>query len=124
MEPERRRFRRCRVSESEIKVFTQDAQKFYPTRDISKAGLAFEYEPREGEAPESGKIDIMALDYEGRIYVPNVACRTVYDTLALMEGDSFRGGKVRVRGLEFIELSADQEKVLDELLDQCFERHT
>jgi hypothetical protein len=110
------------VSESEIKVFTQGTQKFHPTRNISKAGLAFEYEPGEGEAPESRMVDIMALDYEGRIYVPNVACKTVYDTPALTEGRSFKGRKIRVRGIQFMDLSADQEKILDELLDQCFKR--
>lgn len=123
MEPERRRFLRCSVSGSEIKIFARDAQNFYPARDIGKGGLAFEYVPVEGQAPESGKIDVMALDYVGRIYLPDVACKTVYDTPALMEGGSFKGGKVRIRGLEFIELSADQEKMLDELLNQCFERH-
>jgi hypothetical protein len=120
VEPERRRFRRCSVSGSAIKVFTRDAQKFYPTRNISKVGLAFEYEPVEGEAPESGTIDLMALDYEGQFYLSDIACKTVYDTAALMEGRSFKGGKVRVRGLEFIELSTDQEKKLDELMDLCF----
>jgi hypothetical protein len=120
VEPERRRFLRCSVCGSAIKVFTQDAQRFYLTRNISKVGLAFEYGPVEGEVLESGTIDIMALDYEGQLYLTGLACRTVYDTVALMEGRSFKGGKVRVRGLEFIELSADQEKILDELLDQCF----
>ena len=38
------------VPGSEIKVFTRDDQRFYPTRDISKGGLAFEYGPVEGEA--------------------------------------------------------------------------
>ena len=122
MEPERRRFRRCSVSGDAIKVFTRDALKVFPTRDISKAGLALEYGPVEGEAPESVTINIIALDYGVQLYVPDIACKTVYDTAALMEGRSFNGGKVRVRGLEFIELSADQGKKLDELLDQCFER--
>jgi hypothetical protein len=122
VEPERRRFRRCSVPGSEIKVFTRNALKFHLTRNISKVGLAFEYAPAESETPESGTIDILAPDYEGRIYLSDIACKTVYDAAALMEGRSFRGGKVRVRGLEFIELSTDQEKILDELLDQCFER--
>ena len=124
MEPERRRFRRCSTPDGVIKVFTGDTLKFFPTRDISKAGLAFEYEPVEGEAPESGTINILALDYGDQLYVPDIICKTVYDAAALMEGRSFKGGKVRVRGLEFIELSADQEKKLNELLDQCFERLT
>lgn len=123
MEPERRRFRRCNVSGSEIRVFTRDDQKFYSARDIGKAGLAFEYTPVEGKAPQSDMIDLLALDHKGRIYLPGIACKTVYDAAALMEGKSFKGGlEVRIRGLEFIELSVDQENMLDELLDQCFKR--
>lgn len=124
MESERRKFNRCVVSGSEIKVFTQDAQRFYPTKNISKAGLAFEYWPVAGETLESETIDIMALDYEAQFYLTDIACKTVYDTAALMEGRSFKGGKARVRGLEFVELSADQEKKLDGLLAQCFARFT
>ena len=122
MEPERRRFRRCSVPGSEIKVFTRKTQKVHSTRNISKVGLAFEYASVDGEIPEFGKIDLLALDYEERIYLSGVACKTVYDTATLMEGRSFRGGHVRLRGLQFIDLSADQEKILDELLNQCFKR--
>ena len=122
MEPERRRFNRCDVRSSEIKVFTQDAQRFYPTKNISRGGLAFEYWPVEDETIESRTIDIIALDYEAQFYLPDIACKTVYDTAALMEGRSFKGGKVRIRGLEFVELTADQEIKLDTLLDQCFAR--
>jgi hypothetical protein len=124
VEPERRRFNRCDVSGSEIKVFLQNPQRFYSTKNISKAGLAFEYWPVAGETLESETIDIMALDYEAQFYLSDLACKTVYDAAALMEGRSFKGGKVRVRGLEFVELSVDQEKNLDGLLAQCFARFT
>ena len=126
MEPERRRFRRCSVADREVKVLTRKTLTYYPTRNISKVGLAFEYGPVdgpiEGETPESGTIDILAPDYEGQIHLTGVVCKTVYDSATLIEGRSFSGGHLRVRGLEFIGLSYDQEKKLDELLDQCFER--
>ena len=122
MEPERRRFLRCSVADREVKVLTRKTLTYYQTRNISKVGLAFEYGPVEGETPESGTIDILAPDYEGRIYLTGVVCKTVYDSATLMEGQSFRGGDVRIRGLEFIDLSDDQEETLDVLLDQCFER--
>ena len=57
----------------------------------------------------------MTLHYE-RFYLSKVACKTVYDIPTLMQGKSFKGGEMRIRGLKFVELTKEQEDKLNILL--------
>jgi len=92
MPAERRATNRYAVLFDEIQVFIYPSQKIYPIKDISKGGLAFEYSPVADEPFESEAIDISAVDYD-RFYLPQIACKTVYDIATLMEGQLFTGGE-------------------------------
>jgi hypothetical protein len=121
MTPERRRAKRCTIDSYEVHVSVIPSRKIYSVKDISKGGLAIEYSPVKGEALKSESVDIIATDYD-RFYLPKVACKTVYDIQTLMQGESFRGGERRIRGLKFVELFQKQQDELDILLKRCFDR--
>ena len=118
---ERRRTRRCSIDTDEVQVSVLPGQKNYSVKDISKGGLAIEYSPVADEPFELESVDIIAADYD-RFFLPKIACKTVYDIPTLMQGKSFRGGEIRIRGLKFVELTQEQEDELDILLKQCFDR--
>ena len=120
MQTERRKTNRCTAHLDEIQVSVYPIPKIYPIKDISKGGLAFEYSPVADEPLESEAIDIIAVDYD-RFYLPQIACKTVYDIATLMEGQLFSGGERRIRGLKFVELTKEQEDKLDILLKRCFD---
>ena len=120
MSAERRASIRYEIQFEEVQIAIHPNRKLYPIKDISTGGLAIEYSPATDEPFESEAIDISAIDYD-RFYLPKIACKTVYDIPTLMEDRSFRGGAMRIRGLEFIALTKKQEDVLDTLLKSCSE---
>ena len=121
MKPERRTAKRCTIDSDEVQVSVSPSRKTYSVKDISTGGLAIEYSPVADEPFESKSVDIIAMNY-GRFYLPNITCKTVYDIPTLMQGRSFRGGEIRIRGLKFVELTQEQEDELDILLKACFDR--
>jgi hypothetical protein len=123
MTAERRLTDRCRAHLDQIQVSIHPNQNLYSVKNISKAGLAIEYRPIKDEVFESETIDIIAVDYD-RFYLPDIACKTVYDIATLMEGQLFSGGERRIRGLKFVGLTKEQEDRLDHLLELCFDRYT
>jgi len=117
---DRRASDRCEIQFEEIQIAIHSRRELYPVKDISTGGLAIEYSPGTDGPFESEAIDISAADYD-RFYLPNIACKTVYDISTLMEGRSFRGAAMRICGLKFVELTKEQEEQLDILLKNCFE---
>ena len=121
MTAERRSTNRCRVHLDQIQVSIHHSQNLYPVKNISKAGLAIEYNPLKDDPFESETIDIIAVDYD-RFHLANIACKTIYDIATFMEGQLFSGGERRIRGLKFVELTKEQEDRLDHLLEFCCDR--
>ena len=70
---------------------------------------------------EVEEIDIIAMAHE-QYYLPKIAYKTVYDIAILMHDRSFKGGEMRLRGLNFVELTKEQEDKLDIMLDRCYAR--
>ena len=121
MAAERRATKRYTVHSDEIQVSIYPTEKIYSIKDISKGGLSIEYSPVASKPLKLEKIAILAIDYD-RFYLQQITCKTVYDIAALMEGQSFKGGERRIRGLKFVELTKEQEEKLDSLLKGCFDR--
>ena len=121
MTQDRRRDRRYTIDSEKIKVSVLLSQKTYCIKDISAGGLAIEYNPVTVEPLESESIDIIAIDCD-RFCLPKIVYKTVYDIPTVMQGRSFSGGVMRIRGLNFVELTKEQEEKLDILLDSCFAR--
>jgi hypothetical protein len=117
---DRRRDRRYAIDSDKIQVSVLLSQKIHSIKDISAGGLAVEYSPVTDELFESETIDIIELDCD-RSCLPKIECKTVYDIPTVMQGRSFSGGLMRIRGLKFIELTKDQENELEILLRRCFD---
>ncbi len=120
MTQDRRRERRYTIDSDKIQVSVLLGQKTHTIKDIGAGGLAIEYSPAADEPLESETIDIIAIDCD-RSCLPKIVCKTVYDIPTLMQGRSFSGGAMRIRGLKFIELTKEQEDELDILLKRCFD---
>jgi hypothetical protein len=119
MEQEQRGSERCTIGSDEVQVSVSTSRKIYSVNNISKGGLAIEYNPLADEPFETKSIDIIAVGY-GRIYMKKIASETVYDHQTLMHNNSFSGGVRRIRGLKFVELTEEQEDKLETLLKSCF----
>ena len=119
MEQEQRGSERCTIGSDEVQVSVSTSRKIYSVNNISKGGLAIEYNPLADEPFETESIDIIAVGY-GRIYMKKIACETVYDHQTLMHNNSFSGGVRKIRGLKFVELTKEQEDKLETLLKSCF----
>jgi hypothetical protein len=109
---ERRKHRRSAIESDEIQVCILPIRKTFSLKNISKGGLVFEYVPVEDERLESESDNIIAVDFD-QFYLTKIACKTVYDISTLMHGKSFTGGAMRLRGLEFVEITKEQEDTLD-----------
>ena len=120
MTQDRRRDRRYTVDPDKAQVSVLLSQKTHCIKDISAGGLAIEYNPVADEPLESEVIDIIVIDRD-RSCLPKIVCKTVYDIPTVMQGRSFSGGVMRIRGLKFIELTKDQENELEILLRRFFD---
>ena len=120
MTQDRRRDRRYTIDSDKIQVSVLLSQKTHGIKDISAGGLAIEYNPVTDEPLESETTDIIAIDCD-RFCLPKIVCKTVYDIPTLVQGRSFSGGVMRIRGLKFIALTKEQEEKLDILFRRCFD---
>jgi len=118
---DRRKDRRYPIDSDKIQVSVLLSQKTHSIKDISAGGLAIEYSPVTDEPLESETIDIIVTD-RNRLCLPKIVCKTVYDIPTVMQGRSFSGGLMRIRGLKFIAFTKEQEEKLDILLNRCFDR--
>ena len=90
MSTEPRATNRSAVQFHEIQVSVYPSQKTYLIKNISKGGLAIEYNPVADEPFESETIDIIAVEYD-RFYLPRIACKKVYHIGTLGEGRLLSG---------------------------------
>ena len=111
VEAERRQHPRYRVREGKFEVFSRDSKIIGKLHDISQGGLVFQYTPAGGKRAESETIDIMAKSPD-LLYLPSVACRTMYDISALAEDQTFTGAATRLCGVKFVRLNKDQKQKL------------
>ena len=111
VEAERRQHPRYHVREGKFEVFSRDSKIIGKLHDISQGGLVFQYTPAGGKRAESETIDIMAKSPD-LLYLPSVACRTMYDISGLAEDQSFSGAAIRLCGVKFVRLNKDQEQKL------------
>ena len=85
-------------------------------KNISTAGLAFEYQPFAGEKPDWTEIDIFTTD-DIRFRLSEIPCKIIYDIVALPENSSFRGSKSRIVGLQYVGLSNEHQVNLDYMIN-------
>jgi hypothetical protein len=111
LEAERRQHPRFRVREGAFEVFSRDSKMIGKLSNISLGGLAFQYSPVGGQKAESETIDIMAKSPD-LLYLPSVACRTMYDISALAEDQTFTGAATRLCGVKFFRPTKEHKQKL------------
>ena len=111
MMAERRQHPRYPVRDGEFQVISHDSKIMGKLNNISQGGLAFQYSPVGGQKAESETIDIMAKSPD-LLYLPSVACRTMYDISALAEDQTFTGAATRLCGVKFFRLNKEHKQKL------------
>ncbi len=119
---ERRRDRRCAIDSGEAHVVVLSGRRSFPVKDVSKGGLSIEYSPVADEPFETESVEIIEGDCHG-ISLSKIACQTVYDIETLIHDRSFKGSAMRMRGLQFVELTKEKEDELVILMKRCFDRN-
>jgi hypothetical protein len=104
------------VPDNGFQVFSHNCKIIGKLKNLSKGGLAYQYSPGADTKLESKMIDILASGPH-RFHVSGIACKTVYDISELAADQTFRGAKIRVRGLEFAALTEQQKDKLNFLLE-------
>jgi hypothetical protein len=113
---EHRRFTRHVLKEDGLQVLSRDLKVVGKLKNISRGGVAYQYRPFNGTKADSEMIDILGK-VPDRFSLVGLDCRTVYDIATLNEGRTFTGSSSRLRGLQFKELSEQQEERLTFLLE-------
>lgn len=114
---EQRQQPRYRIRNVEFQVFSRGIQESGPLVNISKGGLAFQFETGPGKMTECLAIDILGPEAE-RYYLPGISCRLIYDIGVLAEGRTFTGAENRLRGVKFTGLTDGQTRKLTDLIDR------
>jgi hypothetical protein len=111
LEAERRQHPRYPIREGAFEVFSRDSKMIGKLNNISQGGLSFRYTPVGGQKADSETIDIMAKSPD-LLYLPSVACRTMYDISTLAEDQTFTGAAIRLCGVKFVRLNKGQRQKL------------
>ena len=114
---DQRQHPRYGIRDAEFHVFSHGTQISGRMVNISRGGLAFEFERGPVETNDCRAIDIMGPGPD-RFYLPAIACRRIYDISVLAEGRNFTGVETRLRGVQFTHLTDDQTRKLTDLIDR------
>jgi hypothetical protein len=115
MEEERRQFIRKSSETDEIFVYCRKSSCFAVVKDISQGGIKLEYSPYTAEWAEWRLIDILVKDIN-RFIVLSIPCKVIYDVQQLSENKTFRGSENRIIGLQFQNLTDEQQHHLGTLI--------
>ena len=116
MSIDKRHFTRYEVPENFLLIACRKSGKLAVVKNISTAGLAFEYSPIAGEKPDWTEIDIFTTN-QNRLRLSKIPCKTIYDINVLPEHSTFIGSKARLAGLQYVGFSNEQQKKIKHLID-------
>ena len=103
------------VKENKYEIFSRELGINGTLKDISEGGLAYQYVPDDGNGSISEVIDILGKNLE-RLYLPGLVCKRIYDIKELAAARTFKGIELRLRGLEFTDLTEKQQKKVADLV--------
>ncbi len=115
MKSERRKVTRYIVIDNEFHIFNHGSKIAGKLIDISKGGLAYQYNPIKGKKLESNLYDIIRASPQ-RFYLLDIICKTIYDTSDTIVNQSSLDAERRRRGLQFGKLTENQIGKLEILL--------
>lgn len=114
---EQRQNPRYGIRKAEFQVFSHGIQITGRLINISKGGLAFEFERGSKKTTDCRSIDILGPEPD-RFYLPGITCRRIYDIGVLTEGRNFTGVQTQLRGVQFTDLTDEQTRKLTDLIDR------
>jgi hypothetical protein len=115
MQVERRQEMRVVMPDEEIVVMGPHSNSIGVLKDISMAGMKFEYISEKPASDQWERVDILA-NRQDHVLVPSVPCTIAYDLKGMASNRSFTGLCVRVCGVCFGTLTAAQAENLQNLL--------
>jgi hypothetical protein len=117
MGEERRRYERYTVLDEEMLVLGRYSNNAANVRDIGGEGVQLEYVSANFANGQWDRIDLLIAGSDW-LKLSNVPCEVVYDIKSLAANSSFTGTDLRICGLRFLDLTADQRQSLRLLLAQ------
>ncbi len=91
-------------------------------RDISMGGLAFEYLDNEDLPTRIDEMEHVDLFMSGgKCAIRKIPCKTVRDKEVNTEESTFAGIGLRLRGLQFIDLSEQDSLLVETYIEECYQ---
>jgi hypothetical protein len=121
---ERRKHERLKVKNGAIAIIRfsniiASAQKYTQILNISRSGLAFRTIDRKGESNKPVKLDLLFIhDSICSAYLKYVSLKTVWVS-HIDNKTSFNQLKIKRQGVEFEEMTLQEESQLDRFLEEC-----
>ncbi len=116
MKKDRRSMKRLYPSRSMQLVFNCKKPVMGRIHNISTRGVSVEYSGECRLDMEKKVIVKMAVDLQSNLVVDGLCCKPVYDIATLAQGQTFRGGHMRLCGFVYEELSPAVQKKIDRLI--------
>jgi len=113
---ERREEERFRPKKRTFVVFKPQFLKLGKVLDISAGGLCFQYLAKEDQTVDAPAIEADIFMSDNGYYLPDVACKMVWDTEAKEKMTFPIGFQNRRCGLQFLKLTKEQQNKLEHYL--------
>ena len=117
---ERRRHVRYKTPDSCYAALRAESITVGRIRDISAGGLSFEYlEGMDAPILPGGEERVDLFLAGGGLFVRKIPCQTVRDSLTGQDAPSFSGVGVRLRGLQFEDLTDQASEEVEAYIALC-----
>ena len=108
---ERRQHPRYRVQKNALALLRNESIHPGKITEISLAGMVFQYNSKDGHAPEASEIDIISADYTEAVLIRHLDIRRVSD-LAVSKENANGSGHLRKQIVRFGSLTRSQRSRL------------
>lgn len=111
-----RQFPRYLIQGDELQLAIRIPAIAAKLKNISKGGLAFQYEPVKGQKLNINSISIVSKRPNNYVHL-DIPCRVVYDILSIDENISFTSAEKRQCGVCFVDPTESQQRKLELILN-------
>ncbi len=115
MQIENRLFKRYQVPDDVLYIYCQDSSVKGWVRDISSDGLGIGYFSVGNGRPKP-ELKLILAGNKVSVYLPDIACKIVYDRAVGKREGRFRGAVARQCGVQFGKLDAETRKKLQGIM--------
>lgn len=115
MQTENRKFKRYPVPEDALYIFCKESSVKGWVTDISSGGMGVGYFSGEEFQPES-EFKLILAGNKVSVYVPDIACKVIYDKAVENRDGRYTGAVARQCGLQFKKLNTETKEKLSAIL--------